>query len=144
MGSLLFGLFFGAGNLIFPLELGQRSGVNLGPVTIGFLISAIGLPILGIVATGLSDSDSLFDSAKPAGDFFAYFFTILLYLTIGPGFAIPRTATVSYEVALKGMVGANDTIYLLVFSIVFFLLAYYFAVKKGNLIDIIGLSLIHI
>ena len=138
VGSLLFGLFFGAGNLIFPLELGQRSGVNLGPVTIGFLISAIGLPILGIVATGLSDSDSLFDSAKPAGDFFAYFFTILLYLTIGPGFAIPRTATVSYEVALKGMVGANDTIYLLVFSIVFFLLAYYFAVKKGNLIDIIG------
>ena len=88
VGSLLFGLFFGAGNLIFPLELGQRAGVNLTPVTIGFLISAIGLPILGIVATGLSDSDSLFDSAKPAGDSFAYFFTILLYLTIGPGFAL--------------------------------------------------------
>ncbi|MDU2598217.1 branched-chain amino acid transport system II carrier protein [Anaerococcus sp.] len=138
VGSLLFGLFFGAGNLIFPLELGQRAGVNLTSVTIGFLISAIGLPILGIVATGLSDSDSLFDSAKPAGNSFAYFFTILLYLTIGPGFAIPRTATVSYEVGLKEFVKANDTLFLLVFSLVFFLLAFYFAIKEGNLIDTIG------
>lgn len=138
VGSLLFGLYFGAGNLIFPLELGQKSGVNLTPVTIGFLLSGVGLPILGIVATGLSDSESLFESAKPAGDFFAYFFTILLYLTIGPGFAIPRTATVSYEVGLKGLVGANDSLYLLIFSIIFFLLAYLFAVKKGNLIDTIG------
>lgn len=138
VGSLLFGLYFGAGNLIFPLELGQRSGVNLTPVTVGFLLSGVGLPILGIVATGLSDSGSLFESAKPAGDFFAYFFTILLYLCIGPGFAIPRTATVSYEVGLKALVGANDTLYLLGFSIVFFLLAYFFAVKEGDLIDTIG------
>ena len=138
VGSLLFGLYFGAGNLIFPLELGQRSGFNLTPVTIGFLISGVGLPILGIVATGLSDSQSLFDSAKPAGNFFAYFFTILLYLTIGPGFAIPRTATVSYEVAFKEIFGANDAVVLLVFSLVFFLIAFYFAVKEGDLIDTIG------
>lgn len=138
VGSLLFGLYFGAGNLIFPLELGQRSGVNLIPVTIGFLLSGVGLPILGIIATGLSDSQSLFESAKPAGNFFAYFFTILLYLTIGPGFAIPRTSTVAYEVGLKEFVGANNTIALFIFSIVFFLIAYYFATKDGDLIDTIG------
>ena len=99
VGSLLFGLFFGAGNLIFPLKMGQDAGYNIGPVTLGFLLSGVGLPILGVVAAAMSDSQSLFDIAVPAGKKFAYFFTILLYLTIGPGFAIPRTSTVSYEVS---------------------------------------------
>lgn len=70
---LTFGLFFGAGNLIFPLELGQRSGANISLVTIGFLLSAVSLPILAVVATAASDSESLFDLSKAAGSKFAYF-----------------------------------------------------------------------
>lgn len=138
VGLLLFGLFFGAGNLIFPLELGQQSGYNLRPITIGFLISGVGLPIIGVAAAAMSDSDSLFELASPAGNKFAYFFTILLYITIGPGFAIPRTATVSYEVGLKGFLTTNDKLMLLIFSIVFFSLALYFSLKKGNIINTIG------
>lgn len=138
VGSLLFGLFFGAGNLIFPLELGQRSGSNITPVTIGFLLSAVSLPILAVVATAASDSESLFDLSKAAGSKFAYFFTTLLYLTIGPGFAIPRTATTTYEVVFEG----NETFYnsfgLLIFSLVFFALVLFFSIKKAKLIDTIG------
>ena len=138
VGSLLFGLFFGAGNIIFPLELGQGSASNLRPVTLGFLATGVGLPILGVIAAALSESESLFDLAKPAGKKFAYFFTVLLYLTIGPGFAIPRTSTVSYEVGPKGFIGGNESLSLLVFSLIFFSLALYFSLKKGNLIDTIG------
>lgn len=138
VGSLLFGLFFGAGNLIFPLELGQRSGYNLTAVTLGFLISGVGLPILGVAAAAMSDSESLLELAIPAGKKFAYFFTILLYLTIGPGFAIPRTATVSYEVGFSGITSIDDKLMLLIFSIVFFSLALYFSLKEGNLINTIG------
>ena len=137
IGSLLFGLFFGAGNLIFPLKMGQDAGFNIGPVTLGFLLSGVGLPILGVVAAAMSDSQSLFDIAVPAGKKFAYFFTILLYLTIGPGFAIPRTSTVSYEVSF-GSFSINQSLGLFIFSLIFFALALGFALNKGKLIDTIG------
>ena len=138
VGSLLFGLFFGAGNLIFPLELGQRSGSNITPVTIGFLLSAVSLPILAVVATAASDSESLFDLSKAAGSKFAYFFTTLLYLTIGPGFAIPRTATTTYEVVFEGNEVFYNSFGLLLFSVVFFALVLFFSIKKAKLIDTIG------
>ena len=138
IGSLLFGLFFGAGNLIFPLELGQRSGANISLVTIGFLLSAVSLPILAVVATAASDSESLFDLSKAAGSKFAYFFTTLLYLTIGPGFAIPRTATTTYEVMFEGNESFYNSFGLLIFSLVFFALVLYFSIKKAKLIDTIG------
>lgn len=138
IGSLLFGLFFGAGNLIFPLELGQRSGANISLVTIGFLLSAVSLPILAVMATAASDSESLFDLSRAAGRKFAYFFTTLLYLTIGPGFAIPRTATTTYEVVFGGNNSFYNSIGLLIFSIVFFALVLYFSIKKAKLIDTIG------
>ena len=138
VGSLLFGLFFGAGNLIFPLELGQRSGSNITPVTIGFLLSAVSLPILAVVATAASDSESLFDLSKAAGSKFAYFFTTLLYLTIGPGFAIPRTATTTYEVVFEGNEAFYNSFGLLLFSVVFFALVLFFSIKKAKLIDTIG------
>ena len=54
IGSMLFGLFFGAGNLIFPIHLGQAAGSNVFIANLGFLITAIGLPFLGIIAIGIS------------------------------------------------------------------------------------------
>ena len=138
IGSLLFGLFFGAGNLIFPLELGQRSGANITLVTIGFLLSAVSLPILAVVATAASDSESLFDLSKASGSKFAYFFTTLLYLTIGPGFAIPRTATTTYEVIFEGSQRFYNSRGLFIFSLVFFSLVLFFSIRKASLIDTIG------
>lgn len=49
IGTMLFGLFFGAGNLIFPIQMGQLAGTNFWSVLIGFLITAIGLPFLGVM-----------------------------------------------------------------------------------------------
>ncbi len=139
VGSLLFGLFFGAGNLIFPVGLGQNSGQNVGIATIGFLISGVGIPILGIVASALSESDSLYYMANPVGHKFSVFFTCLLYLSIGPFFAIPRTATVAFEVGIRAFVGdANIKIWLAIFSALFFIAVLYFSLKPGKLIDNIG------
>ena len=63
IGSMLFGLFFGAGNLIFPVHMGQEAGSNVLSATIGFLITAIGLPFLGVMAIGVSESNGLFYQA---------------------------------------------------------------------------------
>ena len=105
VGSLLFGLFFGAGNLIFPVRMGQLAGENTLQATIGFLITGVGLPLLGVMASAISQSESLFDMAKPVNRIYSMLFTCALYLTIGPLFAIPRTATVSFEVGLNPLLG---------------------------------------
>lgn len=139
VGSLLFGLFFGAGNLIFPVELGQQSGFNVTKATIGFLISGVGLPVLGVVASAISNSESLYEMALPVGKKYAIFFTCLLYLTIGPFFAIPRTATVAFEVGLRVFVKEERIkMYLLIFSVIFFLITLFFSLRPAKLIDNIG------
>lgn len=121
VGSLLFGLFFGAGNLIFPVLLGQMAGSSMPLASLGFLITGVGLPVLAIMASAQSNSDSLYEMALPIGKAYAIFFTCALYLTIGPAFAIPRTATVAFEVGIRPFVGDAFLQWgLLIFSLIFF------------------------
>lgn len=139
VGSLLFGLYFGAGNLIFPIELGQNSGTNLYKVVLGFIISGVGLPLLGVVASAISKNDSLFEMGKTVSDKFAYFFTTALYLTIGPFFAIPRTSTVAFEVGIAPNISEDKIkLFLFIFSLIFFLAVLAFALKPGKVMDNIG------
>ncbi len=139
IGSLLFGLFFGAGNLIFPVQMGQQAGSHTFTATIGFLITGVGLPIVGIIASALSKSESLFDMARPVSSRYASIFTCLLYLTIGPLFAIPRTATVAFEVGIRPFIGDDYLkLGLIIFSVIFFAITIYFSLKPGQILDWVG------
>ena len=133
IGSLLFGLFFGAGNLIFPVKMGLVAGSNTFAATIGFLITGVGLPVIGVIASALSQSDSLFHMAKPVSIPYAIFFTCALFLTIGPFFAIPRTATVAFEVGLRPFI-AEGQLFLgfFIFSLIFFSLTLYFSLTRSD------------
>ena len=84
VASMLFGMFFGAGNLIFPVYMGQVAGRNMWAAVLGFLITGVGLPLLGVAALGISRSNGLFDLSHKVGRPYAFFFTCALYLTIGP------------------------------------------------------------
>lgn len=142
IGSLLFGLFFGAGNLIFPVHLGQLAGENTLSATIGFLLTGVGLPIIGVVASALSRSESLYEMAKPVSKTYGILFTCALYLTIGPLFAIPRTATVAFEVGLTAFVTeANLPLALFVFSLLFFAATLFYALRPGRILDWVGMYL---
>ena len=139
IGSLLFGLFFGAGNLIFPVQMGQQAGSNVLPATIGFLITGVGLPIVGIIASALSKSESLFHMARPISSRYAIIFTCLLYLTIGPLFAIPRTATVAFEVGIRPFIGDEYLkLGLIIFSFIFFAITIYFSLKPAQILEWVG------
>ena len=83
VAGTLFGMFFGAGNLIFPVHLGQLAGRNVLPAMIGFIITAVGIPILAVAAIGGTHSDGLQMLSSKIGRRYSYFFTFLLYLTIG-------------------------------------------------------------
>lgn len=139
IASMLFGLFFGAGNLIFPVHMGQAAGAKVFSANLGFLTTAVGLPFLGVLAIGFSKSNGLFDLSTQVNRWFAYGFTILLYLTIGTFFAIPRTASVSFEIGIAPFIPKTQhTLAQLIFSIIFFSIAYYFSRKPSKIMDIIG------
>ncbi|CAI3310125.1 branched-chain amino acid transport system II carrier protein [Enterococcus cecorum] len=139
LGSMLFGLFFGAGNLIFPVHMGQEAGANVWPAIIGFLITGIGLPFLGIIAIGISGENGLFDLASRVHKGYGYFFTVALYLVIGPFFAMPRLAATSFEIGLTPFVAENQkTLFLAIFSILFFALSWWFSRNPSKLLDYVG------
>jgi LIVCS family branched-chain amino acid:cation transporter len=138
LGTLLFGLFFGAGNVIFPVKMGQNSGANALPAAIGFILTAVGIPILGIISSASSKEKSISGFVMPCGKKFAYFYSILLYLTIGPFFAIPRTATVAFEVGIRTYTGENSSIFLFIYSLVFFILVLIFSTKANRIMDVVG------
>ena len=72
VASMLFGMFFGAGNLIFPVYMGQVAGRNMWAAVLGFLITGVGLPLLGVAALGISRSNGLF-YLRPLSDHRAVF-----------------------------------------------------------------------
>ncbi|MCI1880589.1 MAG: branched-chain amino acid transport system II carrier protein [Sporolactobacillus sp.] len=139
IASLLFGMFFGAGNLIFPLHLGQLAGSQWGPAAIGFLLSGTLIPLLSIIAISITRSNGIYDIAKPIGKRYALIFLILVHSTLGPLFATPRTATVPFELGFGSIVPEGQTwIYLLIFSACFFMLTYLLSRSQSHIIDIIG------
>lgn len=139
IGFMLFALFFGAGNLIFPAQLGQYAGTNFWPAVIGFLITGVGLPLLGILAMGFSGSNNLQELAGRVHPAYGVFFTALLYLTIGPFFAAPRTGTVAYEVGIAPFFGEEvGQLGLFIFTLLFFLVTLLFSAFPARLVDNIG------
>lgn len=138
VGSMLFGLFFGAGNLIFPLILGAKAGQNLPAALLGLLITAVGIPLLGVMSIGLARSEGLLDLSGRVSPRFRMLFTCALYLTIGPLFAIPRCAATSFTIGVAPFVGENIGIWQLGFSLCFFGAVLYFSMKPSKILDSVG------
>ena len=131
-------MLFGAGNLIFPVHMGQLAGSHFWSANIGFISTGVLMPFLALIAFGLSGSGSLEELAGNVHPAFARIFTVLLYLTIGPAFALPRTATVSYQIGIVPFVGENQTLFLAGFTFLFMAVALLFSLKPSKLIVYIG------
>lgn len=139
VGLMLFSIFFGAGNLIFPPALGQAAGSGIMPATIGFLVTGIGLPLMGVLAIGLSGGEYTKLIKEYVHPKFAVCLLVLLNLTIGPLFAIPRTGAVSFEVGIRSFIGAE---YFgaaqLVYTSAFFGVTYFLALNPNKIVDRVG------
>ena len=139
VGSMLFGLFFGAGNLIFPASMGQLAGSRVLTASAGLLVTGVGLPLLGVAALGISRCDGLAALTRRVGKNYSLFFTCLLYLTIGPFFAIPRCATVPFEVGVApALGGGGGQGALALFSLVFFGAVLWFSLRPGKILTWVG------
>jgi len=139
IGFMLFALFFGAGNLIFPVMLGQTSGTNVWGANAGFVVTGVGLPLLGVLALGFSGKGDLHAMASRVHPVFGIIFTTILYLAIGPLFAIPRTGSVSYEVGVKPFLGDDvGSMPLLIFTLLFFAITCFFSLNASKIVDVVG------
>lgn len=136
-GLLLFGIFFGAGNLIFPPALGAQSGIHFWPAIAGFVLSGVGIAIITLIIGTLNPKGYIHEISRKIAPWFAIVYLVALYLSIGPFFAIPRTATVSYEVGIAPLLGQSGS-RLFIFTLVYFCLAYLIALYPSKILDSIG------
>ena len=138
LSSMLFGMFFGAGNLIFPASLGIAAGKNLFAAYGGLFITAVGLPLLAVAALGLSRCSGVQALSSKVGRGYGLFFSTLLYLTIGPLFAIPRCASTSFSVGAGKLIQGSETLALVIFSAAFFAVVLFFSLKPSKIMTWIG------
>ena len=140
IASMLFGMFFGAGNLIFPVYMGQAAGSEMWAAVAGFLITGVGIPLLAVAALGMSHSNGLMDLSSKVGRKYGLFFTCLLYLAIGPFFAVPRCASVPFTVAIQSLLPESAELMVpqLAFTFAFFAVALALSLKPGKIMTWIG------
>ncbi|ESK55992.1 branched-chain amino acid transport system II carrier protein [Acinetobacter tjernbergiae] len=136
LGFMTFALFIGAGNIIFPPIVAQQAGEHVWLAAFGFLITAVGLPVITIMALSrMQGSIELISS--PLGRFFSLLLTIVCYLSVGPLFATPRTATVSYEIGFAPYFGTSNSS-LLIYSIIYFAFVTAISLYPNKLLDTVG------
>ena len=129
IASLIFGVLFGAGNLIFPVHLGQLAGAHWLGASSGFLISGVLLPLMALLAISITRSNGIYDLARPNGHYYALIFLILVQATLGPLFAMPRTATVPYTIGFASHISASGNVVGIVFGL---------TVTEAKITDLIG------
>lgn len=139
LGFMTFALFLGAGNLIIPPDVGRQAGVEFWPATLGFLATGVGLPLLGVVAAAMCGG-GLRELTRPLPAWAAIAFGLAIYLSIGPLFAIPRTATVAFEMGTAPWLNnsSESATALMLYTLVFFVVSAFLALSPGKLMDRIG------
>ncbi len=136
LGFMTFALFVGAGNIIFPPIVGLQSGPHLWMAALGFLVTAVGLPVITIVALA-KVGGAMDELSSPIGRVASGVLAAVCYLAVGPLFATPRTATVSFEVGLSPLTG-NSPLALFAYSLVYFLIVFWVSLYPGRLLDTVG------
>ena len=139
LGFMMFSIYFGAGNLIFPPALGQAAGDHTLLAMLGFMTTGIGLPLLGITAIALAGGEYVPLLRAKTWPMFATALLVILYLIIGPLFAMPRTGAVSFEIGIRPFL-AEENLGLgqFIYTAIFFATSYYLALNPNKIIDRVG------
>ncbi len=138
IGFMLFSLFFGAGNLIFPPFLGANAAENMPLALFGFLVTAVFLPVLGVII--IAKFNGLEKLSSKVNKYFAPIFTFVILLSIGPGLGIPRAASVPFEMAIQPYLSEdlNPKLFMLLYSAIFFAIALWLSLNPKKLVSRIG------
>lgn len=133
-GLALFAMFFGAGNLVFPLAIGAHSGTHLLIGWIGFMVAGVGLPFLGLFAVSLYQGN-YWKFFKILGKPLSFAVVTFIILIIGPLFAAPRTEDITYGTLQPFL---PQSLNAPVFSLMYFVGIFLLSFRHTMVVDIIG------
>ncbi|CUR53680.1 Branched-chain amino acid transport system 2 carrier protein [Serratia symbiotica] len=136
LSFMTFALFVGAGNIILPTIVGLQSGQNIWISALGFLITSVGLPIIALIALARANG-SIKKLCIPIGKHGSLILSIICYLLIGPLFATPRTASISFEISIIPFIN-NNIISLFIYNVIYFILVISISLYPNYLINTIG------
>ncbi|VFZ29101.1 branched-chain amino acid transport system II carrier protein [Klebsiella pneumoniae] len=136
LGFMAFALFLGAGNIIFPPFIGLQAGSNVWTAAAGFLVTGVGLPVISVIALAKAGGE-MGNIISPVGKTAGNILIVACYLFIGPLFASPRTATVSYELGMAAFTGQTGSS-LYYYSFVYFTIATLVSLYPGRLLESVG------
>lgn len=136
LGFMTFALFLGAGNIIFPPSAGMAAGQSIWPAAAGFLLTGVGLPLLTVVALARVGG-GIAGLTAPLGTIAGTLLAVAVYLAIGPLFATPRTAVVSFEMGVAPFTGDSPAS-LLIYTVLFFAATLFLVLNPGRLVDSVG------
>lgn len=135
IGLALFSMFFGSGNLIFPLFLGQIAGGEWAYASLGFFVTAVMLPLAGIVAMVLYKGDycAFFNSLGKTGGLLAIFALLTVWIPLGSG---PRCVALAYASILPYLDASPSLLWLIsaLYCVTVFIVVY----KKSRILDVLG------
>lgn len=145
-GLALFAMYFGAGNLIFPVEVGAHAGNHTPTAMAGMLLTAVALPVLGLMALATSDQGVTGVTSR-IGRLPGLALTTFVFLVTGIIYAIPRVAAVSYSLALTPALEnlspnlAHAPLTRVIYMLIFFAGATFLMLRPGKITQIIGVWL---
>lgn len=132
-GLAMFSMFFGSGNLVFPLVVGQMSEGNFTIGAIGILLTGVLVPFLGILAMLLFNGhskDFFGRLGKPA----TFWFPLIALSLMGPFGVLARCITVAHG-AFKLMVPSSA---LWLFSLISCTLIFILTIRKSRIVPLLG------
>ncbi|MFQ1021896.1 branched-chain amino acid transport system II carrier protein [Avibacterium paragallinarum] len=137
IGFMLFAIFFGAGNLIFPPKLGFETGSEFLPSILGFVLTGVGLPLLGIIVSAFYRGGYI-AALKQIHPGFSVLFLVSISLAVGPFFAGPRTGAMSYEMVMLPFLHQADALSQLAFTAVYFAITLWLSLNPSKMVERIG------
>lgn len=132
-GLAIFAMFFGAGNIVFPLMLGREVGSQMLFGVAGFILTGVLVPLLGLISSALFDGNYK-KFLNMTGRIPGMLIALVCMLLLGPFGATPRCITLAHA-ALKWHV---PQLTLFVFSIIVAVLVFFATFKKSYVIDLFG------
>lgn len=137
VGLLLFGFFFGAGNLIFPPALGFQAGPAFFTAIAGFILAAVGLPVIALIVGTFNPGGYRAEMNRKLTPGISLAILVLIYLIVGPFMAAPRTAATAFSVGIAPLVG-DGTLPLAIYTAVYFAIAWWLSISPTKLLSRIG------
>ncbi len=132
-GLAMFSMFFGAGNVVFPLVVGQTAGDQTPFALMGLLLTAVGVPFLGLIAILLFHGDYQQFFAR-SGKVPGFLLAAAIMLLIGPFGGLPRCVALSYSTLKLSWPFLPFNLFSFLSCLVIFFCAY----KKTRMLSLLG------